>query len=96
MREDISKAQFESRIRNAVMRREPCLAYWYPCGHGLLRTGPLEIKNRETGRTTTYCASKRTVGLWWRLIRQQQKRTYSLVIVDYDGENLTTEGDIRL
>ena len=104
----VSQEGFKRRLRGLIETKTPFAAYWHPTGYGVMLTGPVvshkryvEDKIDHQWRTddteAVICAGKAAPSAWWKSLAKMRRMYYSeLVTVEFDGENIKTEGEIEL
>ena len=105
---NLSKEGFARQLKAHIEAHEPFVAYWHPHGHGVMLTGPVTSHKRyledkfdhqwRTDKTEAVIqARKAAPGVWWKSLAKLRKWHYSEVVtVEFDGENISMEGDLEL
>lgn len=105
----MTKDNFARRLRKLVEAKTPFVAYWHPHGYGVMLTGPVTVHSRyledKTNGTwrlvkseAVVRASKSGLSQWAKNLARMRRSWYTIdvVSVEYDGENIITEGDLEL
>lgn len=104
----VSQESFKHRLRGLIEEKTPFAAYWYPNGYGVMLLGPVTVHKwyLPIGQTGGYMtvegeaklqARKAAPGVWWKNLAKLRRKYYTEVVtVEFDGENIKTEGEIEL
>lgn len=104
----VSQESFKHRLRGLIEAKTPFAAYWHPQGYGVMLLGPVTVNKRflPDDQTGGYMlvegeaklrARKAAPSAWWKnLAKLRRKYWTEVVTVEFDGENIKTEGEIEL
>ena len=104
----MTKDNFARRLKVLIEAHEPFAAYWHPTGYGVMLTGPVTSHKRyledkfdhqwRTDKTEAVIRARKTApSAWWKSLAKLRKWHYTEVVtVEFDGENISMEGDLEL
>lgn len=98
----VSQESFKHRLRGLIEEKTPFAAYWHRDGYGVMLLGPVTVNRRyppidQTGGEAKIQARKAAPNAWWKNLAKLRRKYYTEVVtVEFDGENIKTEGEIEL
>ena len=94
----ITREGFDRYVEDWAKKGVPFMAYWWPRGYSMIRTGEwiepayIDTVTRKAVREHKKKVPQSVLNKWTRLRDQLRRKTYgTFVMVTFDGQNISIE-----